>query len=86
VKALVNKPELHERLQPYWDAFWCLDADRQVGMGGASRIPWTAMDRYAQRHELEGDDFLRLEYLLRRMDTAYLNHIKRKKPSSGNNK
>lgn len=83
MKALIDKPELHERLQPYWDAFWSLDADRQVSMGGASRIPWTAMDRYAQRHEIENDDFLRLEYLLRRMDTAYLNYIKRKKPSSG---
>ncbi len=81
VKALVQKPELFEFLQPYWDAFWALDSERQVTMGGATRIPWRAIDAYARRYGFEGNGFLRLEYLLRRMDTAYLKRLKGKRPS-----
>lgn len=86
VKALVNKPELHERLERFYDAFWALDSDRSVTMGGATRIPWRSIDAYAIRYGFEGEDFRRLEYLLRKMDTAYLRRLKGRRSSGGNNK
>lgn len=51
-------------------------------MGGAGGIPWTAIDRYADRHEVE--DFDLFKAIIKALDGAYLEHVgekmKRKKP------
>ena len=35
----------------YWNAFQRLQTERPLGgMGGAGSIPWSAIDRYAEKH------------------------------------
>lgn len=68
-----------EALRFVWDAFWHLSADRPVGFA-TGPIPWTAIDRYASRHRLDGaDDFQRFADLIRAMDGTYLEHLERER-------
>lgn len=41
-------------------------------MGGAGPIPWTAIDRYAERHGIDGERFDELERYIKAIDAAYL--------------
>lgn len=57
----------------YWRAFFDLTHDRpRDGMGGVSFIPFTAIDRWAARHEIDGGEFEHLRQLLHEMDAEYL--------------
>lgn len=58
-------------LEFYFNAFFTLSADRHIGMA-EGRIPWTAVDRYAQRYDLTDDEFDVLWDVLTAMDAAYL--------------
>ena len=61
-----------------------LNTDRTQSMSAVGNIPWTAINAYASRYGIEGEDFDRFEYLLSRMDTAYLKLMKRRRtPNSG---
>lgn len=40
-------------------------------------IPWSAIDRFATRYSVVGDDFDRLCNLIRAMDHAYLDYFKK---------
>ena len=72
--ALANKPEVEDGLDWYLAAFWDLTHDRQMGaMGGAGGIPWTAIDRYADRHEI--DDFDQFKTVIKALDGVYLEHV-----------
>lgn len=72
--ALANKPEIEDGLDWYLAAFWDLTHDRQMGaMGGAGGIPWTAIDRYADRHEI--DEFDTFKTVLKALDGVYLEHV-----------
>jgi hypothetical protein len=63
-------PEIPEEAEPqpwhdlYWSAWEALSSDRQYGaFGGESRVPFTALDRYARRYGITGqafDTFIRL--------------------------
>jgi hypothetical protein len=64
----MNRPRLLPGLEFYWEAFHDLSSCRV--MGGA--IPWSALDRWAEREEVEGDDFRRLSRLVSAMDAEYL--------------
>jgi hypothetical protein len=50
-------------------AYDALSTTRQVGMA-LGPIPWTAVDRYAERYGLTGDAFERLAVWIRMMDHA----------------
>lgn len=81
--ALAGKPEAEDGIDWYLAAFWDLTHDRQMGaMGGAGGIPWTAIDAYADRHEVE--DFDTFKAVLKALDGVYLEHVaetmKRKQP------
>lgn len=68
-----NAPSLVPGLDFYFAAFNELTTCRAVGMG-AGPIPWTAIQEYADRQELDGEDRACLLYLVRAMDNAYLEH------------
>ena len=51
--------------------FASLETCRGVGME-AGPIPWTAIDRYAERYGIDGDGFERLSVWIRSMDRAAL--------------
>lgn len=63
-----------------WQAFWDLHGDRHQGMASSGAIPFTAIDRWARRYGVAGDDFDRLHALLRKMDDAFLSW---KAPTTG---
>ncbi|HEX2554252.1 MAG TPA: hypothetical protein VHL98_11150 [Microvirga sp.] len=75
-RALLEQPEIWPHLAWVWDAFNDLSSDRPFGaMGGAGRIPWSSIDRYAARHGIDDPDaFDRFKRLLGAMDRAYLDH------------
>lgn len=41
-------------------------------------IPFSSIDRYAQRHGIEGDSFHVLLRVVRALDTAYVEHANKK--------
>ncbi|MGZ9568242.1 phage tail assembly chaperone [Alcaligenes nematophilus] len=64
-------PDLHDMEWCYWRAFNELSTERQAGMV-AGPIPWSAIERYAERNPgLDPDTFL---LLMREMDDVYLFH------------
>jgi hypothetical protein len=69
---LETKAEVDEHLAFEWVAFAELNSDRPVGMT-AGQIPWSSIDRYAERHGLGLDEFDRFYRLISAMDAAFLN-------------
>lgn len=57
-------------LEWFYDAFTDLSSTRPVGMG-VGHIPWTAIDRWAVRNEVDGEDFDDLVYMMREMDAEF---------------
>ena len=78
--ALLNAPDLLQGLDFFYNAFGQLSTCRPVGMGLGS-IPWTAIDRYAERNDVEDfDEFL---YMVRKMDDAYIEyHLEKSKTAT----
>lgn len=70
--ALLAKPELHGGLDWYLAAFWDLSADRPLGASGIGAIPFVAIDTWARRHGVEGDQFVRLKEVIRAADREYI--------------
>lgn len=64
----LNRPELPEHLAFYMDAFWdlaCVDG-----------IPFSEIDCYARRYNVEGtDEFNRLKTLVRQMNAKWVEII-----------
>lgn len=70
---LKNAPSLDPSLSHFYAAFCELTTCRMFGMSPGP-IPWTAVMAYADDQQLYGMDRDDLLYLVRAMDTAYLNH------------
>jgi hypothetical protein len=52
---------------------------------GAGPIPWTAINEYAIRHHIQGEDFNELLEMIRKMDNAWLEfNAEQSKNASGN--
>lgn len=74
-----DEPELADNLSWIWSAFWELGSDRPIGMGGAGPIPFSSLDRYAGRYDIDdGEEFDRFRGFIRRMDAAYLKWARKK--------
>lgn len=43
-------------------------------MGGVRPTPLLSYDRYAERYELRGEDYETFRYLIRELDSEYINH------------
>lgn len=71
--SILNKPILSYGLDFFWRAFWELSTDRDIGMSEGP-IPWSSMDRWALRHEIDGDEFNRFVLIMRAMDSAYIEY------------
>ncbi len=73
-----NAPFLLPGLHFYYQAFLDLSTCRPLGMSEGP-IPWSAINTYAERHELTDDDYDRFFILIRVMDVAYLEHRDKKR-------
>ena len=54
------------------EAFWELSSCRELGFGVVGPIPWSAIDMFAKREQLEEEDFEDLAVVLRAMDEEFL--------------
>lgn len=69
--ALEKMPRLMPHLVFYMDAFNSLRYDRPIGMV-AGPIPWSSLDRYAQRYDV--GDFDVFESHIRALERVLLEH------------
>jgi hypothetical protein len=67
--------ELPPGVEFYLAAFHELSHDRASGMGGPGGIPFTAIDAYARRRGIDGEDFDVLLKLLRACDAEFLAYV-----------
>ena len=82
-EALGNAPELFQGLEWVYGAFQELSTCRLNGMGLGS-IPWTAIDRYADRYNIVGEDWEDFQYFIGEMDRAWLDvQYKKQKSDKG---
>lgn len=70
---------MYEHLSFAWSAWWELHTDRPIGMG-VGPIPFSAIDRYADRYGVESDAFEALRQLIRAMEGAYFAWRKKREP------
>lgn len=76
-EKMENRPEVIVGLDLYWKAFTDLMSERELGMAEGP-IRWTAMSEWAARRGIYGDDFERFVYLMREMDSTYMDYRGRK--------
>ncbi len=69
--AILNAPDLQDGNRFWYNAFLDLSTDRPCGFGEGP-IPWSSIERYADRWELDEDDREELHQHMRAMDKAYL--------------
>ena len=70
--AILNAPELFLGLQLFFETFLALNEERPMGMGGQGPIAWSAVLRYCQANEIEGEQAEDLFYHIRHMDAEFL--------------
>lgn len=69
--SLLNEPELLQGLSLYYNAFWELCPDRQVGMG-VGPIPYSSIVTYCREWGLNDEMSNIMRKLLRKMDGVFL--------------
>lgn len=68
---IANFPDLNPGLDYYLEVYLDLCSDKDVGFGEGP-IPWTSLDKYARRYNIEGEEFERLVQLIRIVDSELL--------------
>lgn len=58
-----------------WDCFWDLNKERPLGFGAMGHIPWRAIDCWAVRYAIGGEQFTRLKRIVEALDGAWLAHV-----------
>lgn len=65
-------------LELYWRAYSELTTCRPASFGGLLPVPWTAIDRYAERYGFDDDQFEWLVYICDKLDTVMSKHSEKK--------
>ena len=76
-ESIQNAPELRPGLGLFYTAFLDLTGCRQLG-DAMGPIDWIAIDRYCQRHSIEGEQYEDMHYMISRMDLAFMSHFREK--------
>lgn len=71
--AILNAPALELGLELYYAGFMDLTTDRSIGYGEGP-IPWSSVERYCDRHDIDDEQREDFHYHVRRLDNAYLEH------------
>lgn len=82
---IANAPELWPWLSPYYSAFEELLPDAKISEMSGDRhpIPWSAIDRYAERHrDGVGRDFALLLLYIRELDYKHRKLIRDSRPKN----
>lgn len=70
-QRIANAPELQVGLDLFYLAFLELSSCRSIGFGEGP-IPWLAIQRYCEVHEIEGEQREDLFYHVQRLDQSFL--------------
>jgi hypothetical protein len=73
--CIASRPELSGHLGFEWRAFRSLSSDRPVGLA-MGPIPWSSIDRFADRYAIAGDEFDRFADLIQDLDEAFREYHK----------
>jgi len=76
-EKIQNAPDLGFGLLFFYQAFLDLVDCRQMGMA-LGPIPWTAVNDYCARYEIEGEQAEILHYHVKHLDAAFLEAKNRK--------
>lgn len=80
----LDQPVIPEGAEFFYNAFWDLSTERQIGMG-LGPIPTSRIDERAREAGLDYDTALMFRQVIRAMDTAYLKEAQKlsntKKPN-----
>ena len=74
---VIRKPELFDDLIPTWQAWKALHLTRSVGMRVCG-LSWSELSRYAEDHEMHGEERRRFCRIMLAVDEAYLDDLARK--------
>ena len=69
---------LHEGLEFYLSAWQELNYDRSMGFG-VGPIPSTSLRNYMNDMEMDDEDRLCFEHIIRKVDGYYLEHVNKEK-------
>jgi len=70
-KIMSREPKLHPTDQFYWESFLRLRYDQPIGMGGVGSIPWSSIERYAERYDIDGIDYEYFESAIRHVEADF---------------
>jgi hypothetical protein len=77
-ERIANAPDLLTGLELYYLAFFELCDSRNVGMT-LGPIPWKVIHDYCKAYNLSEEQTEEMHYHIREMDSAYLQHQRKKK-------
>lgn len=75
---ILDAPSLLPGLDIFFEAFLDLTSSRMQGVNGPGPIPFSEIDAWARRYEIDEDTFERLQLFIRRMDKVYIEHVVKK--------
>lgn len=81
-------PSMSMTAQYYWNAFWTLNADRQIGaMGGCGPIPYSSRQMFIKGEGIV-DPYMVREFnrMINRLDGLYLEYEAEKQKSKSKKK
>jgi len=73
---VMGAPSLRPGLDLYWIGYAELSTCRPASFGDLLPIPWTAIDRYADRHKFDDDQFEWMVHICREMDKSMAAYYK----------
>jgi hypothetical protein len=77
--AFYDRPEIEPHLQLFWDAFWELSTERQLG-NAIGPIPASRIREYLRDElDLHGNEYDRARAIVRRADDAWIAMLNRRK-------
>lgn len=74
--CVAARPDLFGHLIFEWSAFRSLSTDRPIGLA-MGPIPWSSIDRFADRYAIDGDEFDRFAALIQAMDETFRGYHER---------
>lgn len=79
--AIAGAPRLRPGLEHYWEAFWLLSTERQLGFGAIGPIPWSSVMAWARHHGMSAAEADVAQHLISCMDHEFLRHTAKRTES-----
>ena len=80
-EKILNAPQVNTGLELYFNAFFELESERQIGMS-IGPIPWSSINEYSKVYNLSTEQKECLFYFVRKLDRVYLRKVNNDNSSS----